>query len=266
MKKQFSPALETAAAASTTATPVTIKAYKSLIPTKIADLHASAERVSAHWATVPSLVCFWKTQPAFAANVTDLGAVANKKAKDSSKTSTHSATLKKLDASVNKGVAKLKGYLEDKYDTKKAAIPHYSRFGMVHYSKSKSHILPRDREERLKSFAVLLNGLKDDGFETKEYGKAWWTALAADYKVALDASKDTREVVSGSVGQKKVLEAEVRKVMQALLKLLEGNYPDTYYNVALEWGIVKSSAKTIVDSCWLIVDCEAFWLRIFYVL
>jgi hypothetical protein len=83
---------------------------------------------------------------------------------------------------------------------------------------------------------MVIKGIADDGFGTKEYGTAFWTQLEADYKVALKQSTDNQQAISGIVGQKDVLKAEVKKVLQALLHLLEGNYPDTYESVALEWG------------------------------
>jgi hypothetical protein len=229
--KMFSP---DATGGGTTPATTTSKHKKSLIPSDIGNMWDVADKVCTKWGATPALICFWKTQADYAKNVDDLGKIIGKRNASGGNVTPFATTLDQLDAKVAKGIQKLKLYLEDKYDGKPAAIKQYSRYGIVKVGTN--YVLPIDQQLRLKSFEMVIKGIADDGFGDKEYGTAFWTQLQADYKIALKQSTDNQQAISGIVGQKDILKAEVKKVLQALLHLLEGNYPDTYESVALEWG------------------------------
>ena len=230
-KKMFSPdASDSGTAPVTTA----FKHTKSLIPANVGNLWDMADRVCTKWGTVPELVCFWKTQSAFAKDVNDLGLLIGKRNISGGNITSQSDILQQLDITVETGIKKIKLYLEDKYNSKAAAQKQYGRFGIIKIGSN--YTLPIDRELRLQSFETLLKGIVTDDFGNKEYGNAFFWKLQLDYKVALKQIKDTQQAVSGVVGQKEVLQKEVEKLLRTILKLLDGNYPDTYDSVILEWG------------------------------
>ena len=73
----------------------------------------------------------------------------------------------------------------------------------------------------------------------EEYGTAFWKKMMDDYKKALDESGSTTEIVTNKTSIKNVAKKEMKKIMNSLLNVLEGNYPDTYKSVYIEWGFVK---------------------------
>lgn len=237
MNRKFLLSPDAATGGGTTPSTSTTASKKSLIPSDESKLWDVADAVSTKWATVPQLVCFWKTQATFAKDVQDLGLIMGKRNASGGNVTPQAASLEALDAKVKKGIEKLKLYLQDKYDGKVAAQKQYPRFGIV--KQGSNYVLPADRDDRLKSFDLLLPAIVTDGLGDKEYGTAFWTQLKADYKAALELSKANLQAISGLVGQKKTLLAEVRKTLKSILRLLEGNYPDTYENIAREWGYTR---------------------------
>jgi hypothetical protein len=140
IQKMFSP---DAAGGGTTPATTTTKHKKSLIPSDINNFWDVADKVSTTWAANPKLICFWKTQADFAKNVDDLGKIIGKRNASGGNVTPLANSIDQLDLKVNKGIQKLKLYLEDKYDGKPAAIKQYSRYGIVKVGTN--YVLPIDQ-------------------------------------------------------------------------------------------------------------------------
>jgi hypothetical protein len=77
------------------------------------------------------------------------------------------------------------------------------------------------------------------GFQTFAYGLAYWTTVQTNFNNYLLNSVTIDETVSGKAGDKNILKKQVKKVLNSLLKVIEGNYPDDYKNIRRNWGFQK---------------------------
>lgn len=74
---------------------------------------------------------------------------------------------------------------------------------------------------------------------TQMYGKAYWEGILTQYESLQNQAIQTDSEISGKVREKNVAKDEIRKVLNCILKLIEGHYPDTYEVVWREWGFQR---------------------------
>jgi len=211
--------------------------HRSLIPTKEADLGAVAKNVATDWANHPELPLMWMNQGEFLTISNNYYGLVSTSSGTKGKKSKQKSELDLLDAQINKGVGKIRGWLKDKYEDRRTDF--YANYGIEH--KKGRWPFPTNRERRLIVLDLIITNVTIDGFDKKEkYDLAFWTKMKTDYAAELAKSTVVNTTGSKIVGNKKELRAQVEDVLKNLLKIIQGNYRSTYYAVALSMGYRKT--------------------------
>jgi hypothetical protein len=106
---------------------------------------------------------------------------------------------------------------------------------------NKTYILPRDNDKRKKALVLMKDAIATDGFGSEEFGTIFWKNSITAFNDALKNTTDTAKKVSNKVSAKDNNRGKIHKVLIALTKLIEANYPDTYKQVLREWGFIKQN-------------------------
>jgi hypothetical protein len=234
-KKQFA-ANATDNGGETVPTPKTRKV--NLIPTKDADFLTVAKSVNTKWAATPALSLMWITQSGYATIVGSYDTNLNARLAVGSGRSTQTQTLRQVNKVINEAVKDVKIYILKKF--KKAnAEAQYGRYGIVY--ESKTFVLPKDNDKRLLALPLMQAAIAADGFGSEEFGTSFWTNTITSFSAALAASGNTAKGISNKVAAKDTDREKVEKVLNAIIHLLQANYPDNTDKVLREWGFIKQN-------------------------
>jgi hypothetical protein len=206
------------------------------IPVADIDLMDVAKLVSKYWTNVPQITLIWVTQPNFDILVTNYSSTLMLRKTTGSGRSEYTQKLKLLDVKIDNDIENIKRYLVEKYD-KKSAPSYYAQFGIVKVNKK--YKLPYDRDERKASLALLLTAISVHGFENNIFGLTYWTDTKTQYDSLLSNAEAIDGSVSDKVGAKNLLKKQIKKVLNSLIKVIQGNYPDDYKTVLRTWGFQK---------------------------
>ena len=205
------------------------------VPTKDLDMASVAETAAAKWVATPALTLLYKTSDVF-----QLEAKAySKSLKDRVEAGTDrpnvTGRLKVLDGEINKGVKFVRNYLAEDFDDQDTK--QYPKYGIEKVGTT--YGLPNDRNKRVPALDLLLKGIKDGGYDSKKYGKTYFTARIAEYKTLFTLAGSTDGNISEKVGEKNEQKENIRQVLTSLIFILKGNYPKTYSSVLRGWGFQK---------------------------
>ncbi len=208
------------------------------LPNKDAALLAVSESVNTKWATSSFVALVWKTQADFANDVSAFETQLANRNTESGKRSQHTQDLENLDTSIEDALPYVKSYIAEKFGPPDARA-YYAEFGIVH--RHRTYELPEDRQRRKDALRMMVDAVTANGFDTKQYGTAWWTDIKTRYDAALAAAATGTGNISGSVSGLVTLRTTLRRVLHSILLLLEANYPDTFEQVRREWGFQKET-------------------------
>jgi hypothetical protein len=206
------------------------------IPTKENDLLTLGKNVIAKWKTEAVITLVWAKPVDLDKFLKDFETAFDAKRDQGGNRTPISKQLAMLDKQVDDGIDYVKGYLEDKY-SKKNAKAYYAKFGIEKVGNS--YKLPKDRDQRKKALAQLVAAIASEGFGSKNYGTAYWTPIATQYNTLTKQASDTDSSITSNVGNKKLNKTQIVKVINSLIHVIKGNYPDTYSMVLRTWGIQK---------------------------
>jgi hypothetical protein len=206
------------------------------VPVADVNFGTVAQTVSKNWASNTWLSLRWLTPEQFAATTSSYVSTLTNRNQAGSTRPQITQSLKGLDQKIDGSLSYVKGYITDKYK-KEAAKSYYAAFGMVH--KNDNYNIPSDQNGRLESLGLLIDALTVNGFSDKEYGTAFWTAIRDEYKVLLNTASVTDGKVSSKVGDKNSLKKDLKKGLNAIVKAIQANYPDTYKTELRAWGFQK---------------------------
>ena len=232
IKKHFSP---DAAVATGGTLPPKVKRIK-VMPDGDSDFLSTADKVNTTWKANPQITLVYMTQSEFEATLSDYNTGLTTRQSKGSDRPSQTFTLKQVNATIDTAVTDVKTYIEKKYK-KTNAQPQFTRFGITKQGGSFRMVL--DKDERVKALPLMIKAIADDGFAAEEFGTAFWQDIQKKFTEAVDATQATDKTVTGSVSLKKQSRKQLEKVMKSLLKVLEGNYPDTFKAVIRLWGFLK---------------------------
>lgn len=233
MKKMFSPEPAEMVAAAPAAPKKNGRTYDA-----DADFIAVAGKVSATWTATPALTLLWTNAATLAQQVADWKNYYQGSSTGKGSKSAKANALKQLDKEINTAIAQVKLYLQEKFGKKNAPAEYY-RYAMV--KRDGGYEWAADRDSRVLNFPQLIAAIAADGFGSKTYGTAFWTAMQTSYTDALEAAKDNTSDTTENTGNKNELKKTIMKTLVSLRKLVEANYPDTYPNVVRQWGWQKET-------------------------
>jgi hypothetical protein len=208
------------------------------LPNKDSDVLSTAKAVSAKWIATPAISLIWMDAAAFAAIVAQYDAACNDRKMVRGERPVQTYTLKQLDKEIEKAAAAVKTYVTAKYE-RSNYTDIYPVLGFV--KQGRAYRLPRDRQKRLSAMKIMITGIASEGFGNKKYGTAFWTTMRNNYETALNASITSAITVAATANKKNSLKKQILRVMKALQKVLEGNYPDTYRHAWRSWGWLKEN-------------------------
>lgn len=206
------------------------------IPNADVDFMDVAKAIVVSWLANPQITLVYITQSEFDAKVGQFSSDLMQRKDKGSDRSEFTVKLEQADDEIDKSIEHIKGYLNEKY-TKKIAPSYYAQFGIEKVGKI--YKLPYDHDERKAALELLIPSLTVHGFQTNLFGLTYWTDLQTRYNNYLAQSITIDGSVSEKVGDKNLLKKEIKKVLNSLLRVLEGNYPDNHKNVKRTWGFQK---------------------------
>ncbi len=213
----------------------TKKAPKSHVPKADADFSTTTSDVSVAWEANPQITLVWITQPEFKAKAALYSTTLGERKGTGSGRSGVTSDLKEIDKKLDVGIDYIKRYLSG--DFGKNATAQYAKFGIE--KTGSTYILPKDRDKRKEALKLLLPAINTQGYNAKEYGKAYFTPLIASFNTLYGTAKTTDSSVSGLVSDKNELKKDLTKALRCLIKVLDGNYPDTFKATLRKWGFQK---------------------------
>jgi hypothetical protein len=215
-------------------TPKTVH-HTGNLPSKDADLATLGMNAANEWANHPILTLLWKTQPDYAKEALDFEKIFGQKLTASALRPSQTRVLANYDAEIERNTKFVKGYIFEKWKTDDLA--NYPRYGIFH--RGEHWEIPRDHDKRLDSLVLMIQAIHDDGFDGREFGKAYWDKMRTDYEKAFKDTTNTDGSISSYDGDKDVLREQVKKVLNALIHLVIANYPDTYKHELRKFGYQK---------------------------
>jgi|GEM_PF-603554 len=208
------------------------------IPRADVDLGNVANEVNTKWLNTPAISLIWKSQAVFGGEVLlYITTITEKKTTKGSRSPLNNQLLK-LHDEIDVRTENIKGYLEEKYG-KKDAPAYYPVFGIVkQFDKYK---LPLDRNDRVIALELMVSGCATEGFNTPAftYGFDYWNNTKSSYSAFVNAVGSIDGTVTGKVSTKNTLKKEIRKVLNSLIHVIKGNYPDTWKDELRVWGFQK---------------------------
>jgi hypothetical protein len=220
----------------TTAVPTGSPKSKKRVPVKDNDFGQLCQQVSSKWKENPGFVLRYITQAVFDAKVGSFNSTLSSKQKTSGDRPALTSQLAAADASIEKGISAVKGYLKEKYEADAPA--YYAAFGIEKYGKS--YIFPNDRNKRRNYLDMVVKAIALEGFGAKKYGTAFWTELQSSYSSMLTGASLADGQVSSKVGSKNLLKEELEMVLNSIILVIRANYPDNYEAELRNWGFQKN--------------------------
>lgn len=208
----------------------------SSIPSKDADLQSVADSVVVKWEEETWFTIRYKKQPDFATEVARYDELLQQRTTAGGGSRGLSSDMHELDKEADDALPYVKNFVFGIYGPK-LAKDHYGEFGIEHHKDEWE--LPYDRHRRTLSFQTMIDGLTKNKITTGNYSAAWWTEYVTRYNAALASSEGGAKDISGYVGELNQLRTSIRRTLQSVLRILEGNYPDTFEQVRREWGFLK---------------------------
>jgi hypothetical protein len=191
--------------------------------------------VATKWTASPKITLIWTNAAEFSIKSTAFNQELSKRNDVGSSRPQITLRLKQLDASIDGSLTYIKGYLLELY--KEAATSYYPSFGIEY--RTNKYAFPRDRNKRAESLRLMIAAIAANGLGKKEFGTAFWTGIKTEYDTLLGKATATDGTVSKKVSSKNELKKELQKTLNSLIKVLQGNYPDTYKAELRSWGFQK---------------------------
>ncbi len=211
-------------------------AKKGNVPTTDVNFSNLVLAVSTTWSKNTWLTLKWLTPEQFTITSTDYASMLNSRNLTGSKRPQITQSLKTLDKTIDGSLSYVKGYIIDKYK-KESAKSYYAAFGMTY--KNNNYTIPTDHNKRVEALGTMIEGIVFNEFSKKEYGEAFWKGIRDEYKTLLDNANSTDGKVSSKVGDKNIMKKELKKGLNAIIKAIQANYPDSFKTELRTWGFQK---------------------------
>ncbi len=216
----------------------TKKTVKGNVAKKDADFSTLATTVSDVWLSKSNITLLWKTAEDFSEEVEGFVLLLNSKSNTGKDRPRITHDLQRCNDALDAGIALLKKAIDADASSMEEARATYARFGIVH--ENRTYRLPVERNNRLFALRLILPALLAAGYDKKtSIGTAYFTPLITQYTTLTHLATNTDQDVSGIIGNKNEQKKNISKVLVALARVIQGNYPDTYKNEWRAWGFQR---------------------------
>lgn len=209
---------------------------KRTLPSTQVDFADVARKVSNKWTSTPAITLLWTTSSSFATDVSEFSTTLTSRMVTGSKKTQYAKAIQLLDKKIDSHLIYIKNAIIAKYK-KQAGSSYFAQFGIE--NKNKRNELPRDQNSRLEALKLLNLAIVEHGFAANEFGSAFWESIQSEYESLLELASTNDGTVSKKVGDKNVLNQRIKKVLNSLIQVIKGNYPDTYAEELRDWGFQK---------------------------
>jgi hypothetical protein len=206
------------------------------VPTKQADIITLADAIVKKWSSTPEIKLIWIKSTEFATMAQEFKSSLTQRIDAGSGRQSKTKLLQNLDKEINKMVENLKIGVLNKFG-KENGKSYYSEFGIVKVSNGFK--IPFDRNQRQQSLDTLIKGLEKHQIVVAEYPLALIKDMQAQFNTLMDEAKQIDSNVASGVSNKNELLKQITKVINALIYIIRGNYPDTYKAELRTWGFQK---------------------------
>ncbi|WP_293895262.1 hypothetical protein [Flavobacterium sp.] len=208
---------------------------KGNVPTADIDFGTVVTNVATKWNETESISLIWTTASEFNTQATAYNTELSIRNQVGGGRPQITKAMNVLDATMVEALKYVKGYIVDKY--KDSSTSYFPAFGIEY--KNNRYFFPIDRNKRLASLVLMLQGLLDNGFGDKEFGTAFWTDIKSQYENLITQASSTDGTISTKVSAKNTLKGALKKTLNSLISVIKGNYPDTYKAELRSWGFQK---------------------------
>ena len=212
---------------------------KPLIPASDMDFGTVANDAITQWKVENWLTLQYTTQDEAQQKVDLYNTIIGNRKDDGGGRPQVTAALKTVNAEIDGSLKYVKGYLTEVHgEVGKAVVQsYYAAFGMV--KKNEAFIIPADASNRKVALELMIKGIKDNNFQDKKYGLAYWTDIKSRHDALVKSSRDLDGGISDNVGKKNELREWLHGVLISLAIVIEGNFPKTYAEQLRKWGFQK---------------------------
>jgi hypothetical protein len=210
-----------------------------LIPAGDLDFGTVANDAITKWKAEPWLTLQYISQGDAQQKVDLFNEIIGNRKEDGSDRPQVTVALKTVNEEIDGSLKYVKGYLSEEHGEEGKAVvqSYYPAFGIL--KKGNTFEIPTDASNRAKALDLMLKGIKDNQFENKKYGLAFWTDIKTRYDALVKLSRDLDGGISDYVGEKNLLKEELHEILISLSIVLEGNFPKTYREQLRKWGFQK---------------------------
>ncbi|GAB4335756.1 MAG: hypothetical protein OHK0038_13630 [Flammeovirgaceae bacterium] len=206
------------------------------VPTKQADIVTLTDTIVKKWATSPEITLVWMKAEDFAVIAQDFKNSLTQRIDAGSGRQSKTKLLQNLDKEINKMVENLKIGILNKFG-KEDGKSYYSEFGIIKVNNSFK--IPFDRNQRQQALATLIKGLEKHQIKVANYPLNTIKEMQTQFNALVEEAKQIDSNVSSEVSTKNELLKQIIKVINALIYVIRGNYPDTYKAELRSWGFQK---------------------------
>lgn len=206
------------------------------IPAKQSDMLSLAESVADKWMSNPKITLQWIKVEDFTSLVQKFGVSLGQRIQAGSGRQSTTKQLQNIDTKLNKAVEELKIAILGKFG-KENGKSYFSEFGIARINKG--FAIPKDRNQRQQALLTLIQGLEKHQINIVEYPLRFFKDIQKQYDDLISEAKRIDSTVSAEVGTKNELIKQITKVLNALIWIIKGNYPNTYKTELRAWGFQK---------------------------
>lgn len=209
------------------------------IPAGDMDFGTVANDVGAMWKLEDWLTLQYITQAQAQEKVDLYNAIIGNRKEDGGDRPQYTVALKSINNEIDGSLKYIKGYLQEEHGEQGKAVvqSYYPAFGIVKVGDAFE--IPADASSRKIALGLMVTAIKDNNFDDKKYGLAYWTDIQSRYDALVQTTRTLDGTISDNVGQKNVLKEEINEVLVSLINVITGNFPKTYHEQLRRWGFQK---------------------------
>jgi hypothetical protein len=206
------------------------------VPTKQADILTLTDAIVKKWNASPEITLVWMKSSDFTLIAQEFKSSLTQRIDAGSGRQSKTKLLQNLDKEINKMVENLKIGILNKFG-KDNGKSYYSEFGII--KTNNSFKIPFDRNQRQQALDTLIKGLEKHQIKVANYPLNAIKEMQTQFNALVEEAKQIDSNVSSGVSTKNELLKQIIKVINALIYVIRGNYPDTYKAELRSWGFQK---------------------------
>lgn len=206
------------------------------VPAKQSAILDLAESVAQKWLNHQNITLQWIKAEEFNTLVQEFRTSLEQRIQVGSGRQSKTKQLKNLDTTINKAVEELKIAVLGKFG-KEDGKSYFNEFGIVKINKAFK--FPSERTQRQQALSTMIFSVEKYKLNVTNYSLEALKDIQTQYNALTAEAKNIDSTVSSEVGTKNELIKQIEKVLNALIYVIKGNYPDTYQAELRAWGFQK---------------------------